>query len=194
LLGLGAPLALLARRLGRPSVVGGFGGALYFLAHAAVDWIWTVPAVGVVALLLLGIGAAGDEDLPIRRRVSLAIAAVAVVLGLFAFAPPWLAYRYVTAAYKTSPPGDGLSAAQTLDPLSLEPDWAEWRLARTDAARIAALERARSQEPKSIAVLFQLALAYRHAGREQDARAALQRAHALDPLDLGVRAALRARH
>ena len=191
LVGLGAPLAFLARRLRSPSVVGAFGAAVYFLAHAAVDWIWTIPVVGVVALLLFGIGAAGDEDLPVRRRTSFLAAGTALLLGVFAFAPPWLAYRYVTQAYKTANPSGDLATARSLDPFSLEPDWAEWRLASTPAGRIVALERARALEPDSVAVLYQLGLAYERVGRTRDARTALQRASALDPLDRAVRAAAR---
>ncbi len=189
-LAIGAPLLLAARRLRHPSAVGAFGATTYFFSHAAVDWIWTVPVVGIPALLLLGIGASGDDPRPARRSAALGGSALAACVAVFAFAPPWIAYRYVTSAYRGGDVSSDLSRARALDPLSLDPDWAEWRLAHTPAARVAALERARAQEPDSVAVLFQLGLAYEAARRNADARAALRRAHLLDPRDRAIRTAV----
>ena len=73
LLGVGAPLLLLARRLSQPCAVAAFGAGTYFLAHAAVDWIWTLPAVGVPAFVLLGIGCAGGDLRPLPRRAAYAV-------------------------------------------------------------------------------------------------------------------------
>lgn len=183
---IGLPALLLIRRRASLTAAGSLGAAAYFFAHAAVDWIWTVPVVVVPALLLVGIGATGDAPPRIGLRPSLAVAVAAAALALLAFAPPWLSYRY-------SSNGD-VARARTLDPLSLEPYWAEWRAARTPAERAAPLEQARRREPTSIAVLYQLGLAYLDAGRKRAAVTMLARAHALDPRDqLIVRALDRAR-
>jgi O-antigen ligase len=180
---LGVPLAAAARRRGSPAALAATGGVVSFLAHAAVDWIWTVPVVGIVALLLLGVAASPDRDEPLPRRASLAAAAAGVAAAALAFAPPWLAHRYVAAA--------DLATARRLDPLSLDADWAAWRLATTPAARAAALERARRQEPTSVAVLYQLGLAEEAAGRRAAAHAAFARALELDPREASVRDAVR---
>jgi O-antigen ligase len=191
LLGLGAPLVLLARRLRSPVAVAAFGAGTYFAAHAAVDWIWTVPVVGVFALLLLG-SACGEEDAPrLRRPTSVGVAVASIAAAAFAFAPPWLAARYVAAAYHSASPSADLARARALDPLSLDPYWAEWRLARTPAAQIRALVRAHALEPSSVAVLYNLALTYERAGRRSAAVAALRQAARLDPRDPIVRSALR---
>jgi O-antigen ligase len=190
LLGVGAPLVLLARRLSQPCAVAAFGAATYFLAHAAVDWIWTVPVVGAFAFLLLGIGCAGEGLRPLPRRTTIAAAVTAAAAALLAFAPPWLAHRYVLAAYSTSAPAADLSHARRLDPLSLEPYWAAWRFATTDSGRVDALYGARQIEPRSVAVLYQLGRVYLHMRRQTEAADVLRRAHALDPREPEIRIAL----
>jgi hypothetical protein len=191
LIGLGAPLVLVARRLRSPVAVAAFGAGTYFAAHAAVDWIWTVPVVGVVAFLLLGSACGNAEARPLGRRVGIGVALAAVAAAALAFAPPWLASRYVAAAYHSASPGADLSRARLLDPLSLDPYWAAWRLATTPAAQIHALVRAHTLEPDSVAVLYNLALTYERAGRRERAAAALRLAARLDPRDPIVRSALR---
>ena len=190
LLGVGAPLVLVARRLSQPCAVAAFGAATYFLAHAAVDWIWTVPVVGAFAFLFLGIGCAGGESRPLPRRAAMAAAAAAVAAALLAFAPPWLAHRYVLAADSSSAPAVDLSHARRLDPLSLEPYWAAWSLATTDSGRVDALQGARRLEPRSVAVLYQLGLVYLRMGQHLKAAAVLFPAHALDPREPAIRKAL----
>ncbi|MDX6441370.1 MAG: hypothetical protein QOE43_1099 [Gaiellaceae bacterium] len=190
LLGLGAPLVFVARRLSQPCAVAAFGAATYFLAHAAVDWIWTVPVVGAFAFLFLGIGCAGGERRPLPRRAAMATAAAAIAAALLAFLPPWLAHRYVLAADSSSAPAVDLSHARWLDPLSLEPYWATWSLATTDSGRVDALQGARRLEPRSVAVLYQLGLVYLHADERRKAAAVLSRAHTLDPRESSIRKAL----
>ena len=195
LVGLGGPLVLLRRRLREPAGVAAFGAGIYFFAHAAVDWIWTVPVVGLFAFLILGAGCGGEEEAaPLRRATAWTLAAAATLTAVFAFAPPWIASRYVAAASAAPDPARDLSHARFFDPLSLDPYWAEWRLAPTPAAAADALVRARKLEPKSVALLYQLALTYERGGRKQLALDALRRAAALAPRDPIVRHALRAAH
>lgn len=191
LLALGLPLAAAARRLRSPVGIAAFGGATTFLVHAAVDWVWTIPAVGVPALLLLGAGCVGAPRARFSRRAELAVVAVAVALAVFVFAPPWLSYRYVAASYTSSDPGHDLAIARRLDPLSLEPDLAAWRLASTPTAGAAALEAAHRMEPADVAVLYQLGLADLRAGKRAAAAAALRDALRRDPREPAIRAALR---
>jgi hypothetical protein len=190
LLGVGAPLVLLARRLSQPCAVAAFGAGTYFLAHAAVDWIWTVSVVGAFAFLLLGIGCAGVEIRPLPRPAAIAAAAAAVAAAILAFAPPWVAHRYVLAAYSSSAPAADLSHARRLDPLSLDPYWAAWQLATTDIGRVDALRGAQRLEPRSVAALYQLGRVYLHMGRRAEARDVLRRALTLDPRESAIRHAL----
>jgi O-antigen ligase len=191
LMGIGAPFALLVRRREQPTAVAALGSSAYFFAHAGVDWIWTLPVVGVPAFLLLGIGCAGDDRRALPRRASLGAAAAAFAVALLAFAPSWLSYQYVTAAYHAADPAPDLRRAKELDPLTLEPYWAQWRLARTPAGQAAALESARRIEPDSVAVLYQLGLVYLREGRRASALEALRRAALLDPRDSTLRVAIR---
>ncbi len=118
------------------------------------------------------------------------VAAAAVAAAVFAFAPPWLAHLYVDRAYRAPVPATDLSRARRLDPLSLESYWAAWRLAPGPAGQIQALRGAERVEPSSVAVLYQLGLAYLRAGRRADAHRVLLRATLLDPRGSDVRRAL----
>jgi Flp pilus assembly protein TadD len=62
-------------------------------------------------------------------------------------------------------------------------------LAPTPAAAVPPLERAARRE-RSAGLSYQLALAYRRAGRPEDARRALEHAHVLDPGDQLIAQAL----
>jgi len=130
------------------------------------------------------------ESRPLPRRAAIATAVAAVVAALLAFAPPWLAHRYVLAADSSSAPAADLSRARRLDPLSLEPYWTSWSVATTDSGRVDALQGARRLEPRSVAVLYQLGLVYLHADQRRKAAAVLFRAHALDPREQAIRKAL----
>ena len=92
---LGVPLFLCARgaAAGRAPPAAAFAGAVYWLGHASVDWLWTIPAVGLVFFLLLGIGTS-DANLaprPLRAGPRYALAAVSMAVAVFLFAPPWSA-------------------------------------------------------------------------------------------------------
>jgi O-antigen ligase len=190
LVGVGGPLVLVARRLSQPCAVAAFGAATYFFTHAAVDWIWTLPVVGIPAFLFLGIGCAGTGLRPLAGASRIAATAAAMAAAFLAFAPPWIAHRYVDAAYSSSAPASDLSNAHRLDPLSLEPYWAAWRLATTGRDRLDALRRAREIEPNSVAVLYQLGLAYLSTRQRLDARRVLRQAHVLDPHEPAIDKAL----
>jgi hypothetical protein len=188
---LAAPLALAARRARRRLVDAAvLAGAAYWLAHAAVDWNWTFPAVGLPFFVLLGIGASGGRR-PLRGRRSAAAGAVAVGVAALALAPPWLSARLTERALERQvDPGDALAWARRLDPLAVEPLLAEADLAATPAAALPPLERAVEREPESLAAWYALGVAALEAGRPAQAGAALERASALDPGNPLVEAAL----
>lgn len=191
-LGLGLPLVAAARRA-RVSVLDAtlLAAGVYWLAHCSVDWIWTFPAIGMPALLLLGCGAARDDPPALPGRAALPAGVVVAIAAIVGFAPPWLSSRLVDRAF-TDPAGAArdLRWARRLDPLSTDPLEAEAVLARPPAD-IPPLERAVRMEPRNIGLRYRLGLAYLNAGRRAAARAELERALAIDPHDAYVEEALR---
>jgi O-Antigen ligase/Tetratricopeptide repeat len=179
------PFVPLVRRLRArdPAGTAAFAGCSYWLVHASVDWIWTVPACGVPFFLLLGAGGAGGERRLLPGRASAAAAVVVVVVALVAFVPPWLSARLTTR-------GD-LAAAKSADPLSADPYVAQAARAATPAEAVAALTAAVRKEPRVVELRYDLALAYLRARQLQRARAELLRARSLDPGEPRIQDALK---
>jgi hypothetical protein len=160
------------------------GGAAYWLAHASVDWIWTVPACGLPFFLLLGIGGAGGERALLPRRGAVAAAAVLAVIVVVLFVPPWLSARLSARGQ--------IAWAKRLDPLSIDPYVAEAARAPTPRAAIAPLRAAVRKQPRVVELRFTLAQAYERAGDVQAARSELEQAKRLDPREPRIHEALRA--
>jgi hypothetical protein len=163
-----------------------FAAGAYFAAHTAVDWIWTVPAVGVPAFALFGIGASAGSSgrlLPARAAVPAGVAAL--VLAIAAFAPPWLSARFIDRAYQAdsaqAAAGD-LRWARRLDPLATDPYLAQAELAQPPAD-VPPLERAVAKEPRQEELHYLLGVAYLRAGHKADARVQLREALRLYPYD-----------
>jgi hypothetical protein len=194
LLGVGAPLVVIARRA-RGSILhaGVFGAGVYWVVHASGDWIWTFPAVGIPLFFMLGIGASPRSARPLGLRLGLPAAVVVAAVALFAFAPPWLAYRFTTDSLSASPSRarDDLRWARRLDPLGVGPLIAQAELASTPAATIVALRSAVELEPRSVANWYLLGLEELKAGRRRDARRDLLAARALYPRDDVIAQALK---
>ena len=177
------PLLVVALRRGRRAAGAAAlaASAVYWFVHASVDWTWTLPAAGLPFFLLLGIMAAADSGGEVRRRPAAIAAAAAVVVALLALAP-WLSARFTGRALATPARAESdLRWARRLDPLSIQPYVAEWQLAPTHELRIGALTRAVEREPESFALRYFLGLAYREAGRIEEARRELTLAKALAP-------------
>jgi len=161
-----------------------FGGAAYWLVHASVDWLWTVPACGLPFFLLLGLGGPRGEQAPLGRRPALALACTVAVVGLLAFMPPWLSARLAVR---------GQTAwAKRLDPLSVDPYVAQAARSPTPQGAIDQLRSAVRKEPRVVELRFALASAFRRAGKKQAARAELLQAKRLDPGEPRIDEALRA--
>jgi hypothetical protein len=192
---VGVPLALAVRRRAEPSALAALGAAVYWLVHAAADWIWAFPALGVVFFALLGIGATGSGE----ARAAVAsrgrwLAGTALVgVAVLAFAPPYLASRLTTRVLEgaSADPATDLRHARRLDPLSAAPLTAEAALARSPRAAIAPLERAAELEPRSAGIQYLLGLAYLEAGEKAAARERLQAARRLYPRGHVILQALR---
>jgi hypothetical protein len=166
-----------------PAATAAFAGCSYWLVHASVDWIWTVPACGVPFFLLLGAGGAGGDRRLLPIRTSAAAAAVVVAVAIVAFVPAWFSARLVAR-------GD-LSAAKTFDPLSVDPYVAQAARAPTPAAAVAALRAAVRMQPQVVELRYDLALAYVRARQLQRARAEFLRARKLDPREPRIQDALK---
>jgi hypothetical protein len=186
-LAIGLPLVAAARRArSELAAAGAFGGAVYFLGHASVDWIWTFPAVGVLFFLLLGAGGSGGVRRSQRLSMSLAAPAAAAVLllGLIAFAPPWLASRFNARSLKG---GRGAMSdvrwARRLDPVSVDPWISASLLAPSAQAAFPPLEHAVSMEPRNYALHYLLGFAYLRADRAAAGHRELLKAYLLDPRD-----------
>ena len=193
--GLGVPLFLCARGAiaGRAPPAAAFAGGIYWLAHASVDWLWTIPAVGVVFLVLLGIGTSDANLAPraLDARVRYALAVAAVAVAAFLFAPPWISARLDSRALKAGSSDGDLRWARRLDPLSLGPLYAEFRLSHSPSDRIRIAREAVEKEPRWVGTQYLLGIAYLDAGRKAEARRALRKALRLDPHEARTRAALR---
>jgi hypothetical protein len=158
-----------------PAATAAFAAAAYWLVHASADWIWTVPACGLPFWLLLGAGASGGERRPLAPRAAVPAAALAVVVAVVAFVPPWLSARLSDHR--------DFRWAKRLDPLSVDP--------YLDQGSVAALEEAVRKEPRVVEWRFDLGQAYLRAGRRRRARAAFLAARRLDPRDPRIQEALR---
>jgi O-Antigen ligase len=189
-------LGLIALWPGARRSVAGAGllaAGAYFAVHTAVDWVWTIPEVGLPALALAGIGASLDNGRALRSRVAIPAGAAALALGLFAFAPPWISSRLVDRAYyqdlTAKRAKSDLRWARRLDPIATDPYVAQAELARPPA-NIPPLERAVDKEPRREDLRYLLGVAYLDAGRKQAARRELKTALRLYPFDELARQAL----
>ncbi len=188
------PLALVAARARSDLVTAGILAAcVYWLVHAAGDWTWTFPAVGLPFFLLVGAGIARAGPPDLARRAAVPGAVVVAAAAVLLLAPPWLSARITadTAGRSVADPRGELTWARRLDPLSTEPLLAEAALARTPAAAVPPLADAAEREPRAAAVRYLLGLALLDAGRREEALRELEAAGRLSPRDERIAAALR---
>ena len=185
-----AILAGLVRRLSTAAGAAAFGALVYFAVHAAGDWVWTFPAVGLPLFALVGIALApvGGRALA-GRRAGIAAAAVAV-FALVAFTLPWLSSRVTSSVLTGEAEVGTLRWARALDPLAVEPYLAEAAVASGPEEAIPPLERAVEKEPRAVGHRYLLGKAYLEAGRADEALAQLAVANELFPGDEDIREAL----
>ena len=117
-------------------------------------------------------------------RVAAPAAAGLLVLGLIAFAPPWLASRFNSRALKGGPGAMGdVSWARRLDPVSVDPWISASLLAPSAQAAVPPLEHAVSMEPRNYALHYLLGFAYLRADRAAAGHGELLKAYLLDSRD-----------
>jgi hypothetical protein len=180
LVALGVPVAAAIATRSDPLTAAALGPYAAFLAHAAQDWDWelpaaTVPALACAAALVLG---TRRVDVPVPRTAARALAAAGIVLAAASVAA-YAGNRELALAEGGSEPS--ARRAARLQPWSAEPWQAkgETELARGEVERARESFREGLERDDGDAELWlDLALASEGAERER-ARA---RARGLDPL------------
>lgn len=187
------PFVVLAVR-GRKSLLeaGLLGAAVAWLAHASVDWIWTLPVLLLPFLALLGAGCSRDQRRPVVGRTSLAAATGVAIVAVGFFVPPWLSARFTQQALAEGQPDSRAHQwAMRLDPIAIEPLLAEAALARSPDRAVSVLRKAVRKEPDTAALHFFLGRELRNAGRREEALWEFERARQLYPDSPEILAALR---
>jgi hypothetical protein len=198
-------LAAAIRGVARASVSGrelaaiAFVGFSVWIWHGLVDWLWEMPALGVIAVGLLGLALSVEG--PVSNRISrrppwvfAGIAGIAVLMcGTLAL--PWLAERDVRHAgsiWSQNPTAAfaELDRASRLNPLSDRADLVAGviaaRLGRHTTMRDA-FHRAVGRFPDDWYAALELGIAESLLGHRAAAASALARATALNPRDPTVR-------
>jgi len=190
LIALAVPLLALAKARGEPLLIGGIGAYVAFLAHAAVDWDWEVPAVTLTGLfcgaaILVSARRPDDEQAEARWTTVGPLATLVGVSAAFAFVG-LLGNSKLAAARAAADDGRWQSAATTARSASR---WAPWsaepweliafsQLARRELrASRASFRRAISHDPNDWTLWFELAQASDGAARAR----ALGEARRLNP-------------
>jgi len=197
LVGAGALGLLSAYRRGGTGLLPAalFGAGAYLAIHSSIDWVWSIPPIGMFELVLVGIGASRDTRRRLEGRPMVAVGAAVVVVAVLGFVPPWLSSALTRSAYGKTPTDrtTTLHLAGALDPLSVDPLLAEAKLTGPPE-NIGPLRDAVAKQPQNSEVHYLLGLAYLHAGRRLAARQELATALRLSPYDPAFRRAyLRAR-
>ncbi len=196
------------RRAGDQAVlaVGGIATFVAWFVQAAGDWLWVFPALGIVALALLGVAArvgegetepAPESELAVdggpgaraRLIANRSALAAGVLLAGLSLVCAGIAARYTSAAYDSSASDietaiERLDRAAELNPLSAEPLLAKGvlaqRIGRYDAAK-EALDEATEREPDNWFIHFERALAESAQGDNRAAFADALEAKRLNP-------------
>jgi hypothetical protein len=180
-------------------------GALVWLLHGLVDWLWELPALGLLGTALLGaacgLSSWGEERAP-RPRVVLAAAAAASVLTVAAAASltlPWLAERDVNRAASLWPQDAPrafalLDRARRLNPLSDRADVVGGAIAsrlRLYPQMRARFANAVVRSPDDWYANLELGIAASLVGDRSLASASLRRAERLNPHEPVIQTVLR---
>jgi hypothetical protein len=183
---LAVPLVAVLRRRSPLAAVAA-GAYATFLAHAAVDWDWQMPAVTIAGLLcgIAALRAAADDERPSPRALRPALALTSMLA--LALAAAGVGNAELSAAAH----GGSAEAARTaaaLQPWSADPRrlLAELALARGDSALARRLlDAALRRDPTDAASWYDLVL----AGTPAQRGAAAARLAQLDPLAVSRRGA-----
>jgi O-antigen ligase/polysaccharide polymerase Wzy-like membrane protein len=176
---------------------GAMTGFVYWILHGSVDWLWQFPLLGLSAFLLLGLAIAPYEAGQPRKRLQLAVAVAAAIVGL-SFLAPWIAARQVAQAsheWRQDPAAAyaALDQASTINPLSDDAAVVAGTIAaeRRDATRMrTSFEKAISRDPGNWFSRTQLAVALANERAWAAATRSAQAAVQLDPRERVARVVL----
>jgi tetratricopeptide (TPR) repeat protein len=182
--------------------VAGLASFMAFFLHGMTDWLWEFPALSILGLGALTVGARVRSEPPAvvasrdpwgppiaRRRVVAIAGAALTIAAAISLALPGAAARVERSAYKIQrdDPGGALARllrAGDLNPLSADPLLARAVLARRlgqqDVATEAMAEAVR-RESRNWLMQFEAGLFAAQAGRHADAVRALDEASRLNP-------------
>jgi hypothetical protein len=195
LLAVAFPVVAAVGARSQPYVPVAFGGFVAFVAHAAVDWDWEMPAVTVCGLAfaacILACARDGGGLRELGRRGRAAAASVLLVASAFAFVS-MTGNRALGQADRAADRADPAAAAKyarraarwapwSSEPVRLEADAALESGAVAEARRLYA--KAIAKDPQNWELWLGLALASDGQGRQT----ALAHAAELNSLDPGIR-------
>jgi O-Antigen ligase len=176
--------AVRARRRGDDPTIGlAIAIAAGFMIHVQVDWTWSVPGVAVPGLVVCGVVLAAGSPATGKGRAFPTMAAPALATGAMLLAAsaflPWQATRTLEAGYAETPFAHA-ATARSLNPLSIEPDKFEARIAVRNAPdrALEAARRATRKQPDNPRAWRTLIAAGASGDEATDARA---RVRELDP-------------
>lgn len=174
-----------------------------WLLHATVDWLWEIPACGLIAFSLLGVAAGlrserrrnAQAARPRLRAPLLGAAAVAAVALGSSLAFPWVAARYETDAAGSWPSSPArayadLDRAAGVNPLSDRPyvlrgaiasRLGDYRLMRSS------FEKALERNPLNWYSHLELAIALSRTAAPGPAASHAKRAAELNPREIVIR-------
>ncbi len=195
LVALGVPLVAAARSRGAPLVPVAAGAYVAFLAHAAIDWDWQLPAVVLAALACasaLVLAARPGESLrALRTRLRVVTLAAAIPLAAFVFVAQ-LGNNALGASDRAAARGEEAKAAADARqarrwlPWSAEP-WQRLGEAQLASGNLEAARRsfreALDRDPEEWSTWLDLALATQGNERAD----ALSRAARLNPRGAGLK-------
>jgi Flp pilus assembly protein TadD len=165
------------------------GAAVYFVLHASLDWLLRVPAIAIPGFLALGALATGGRVGPlelasVRQRAGLAVAAlVAAALVV----PTYISTAELSHAEmdtSSSRALDRLDWAARVNPFAVEPLVVRAAVLSSEGDHVGAsraAEDATRRGPDNWTAWLALAEARLQQGDKSAARAALERAAALNP-------------
>lgn len=201
---LGAAAVVRARRRasleGRALIAGAAAGFVAWLIHAQVDWLWVFPGLVIPALALLAVaarldahpaptGAPGPRGRAPADLVRVGGAGLLILGAVASLAVAGLAARFTSAAFDDFAENPRrtlarLDRAAALNRLSGEALLARGILARRlgrDDVALADIKAAVRREPFNWFAQFELALQHGAMDQRPAARAAADRARALNP-------------
>jgi O-Antigen ligase len=140
--------------------------ALLYPLHGLVDYDWDFVAVSAPFFFTLGVLLATATPTRVVRRPFIAFASALVALAaISSLVTPWLADRRVSSSYdalesnRTAAAGDRAEEARSLDPLSVEPLFAEALAKEREGKVLEALRlyvRATQMQPENPETWYQL--------------------------------------